>query len=202
MELLQDYYIIESLSDKDIKDGKIFFDSLKSLGRFNPIYKMADNLKEFEVALAEFSTSNYKYLFVSAHGDAENILLVNESVNAYDLLEMDIDLNQRRVFMSTCKGGSFLLAKYFIKKKAYSVIGSPDNLDQIVAVGMWPTMALVFERLNQNQLNFSELDKTLKLLAKVYEINLAYYSFIRNQQKMKEYIYALGNGRERKDYDI
>lgn len=202
MKLLHDYYIIESLPSKDIKDGEIFLKCLKSLGgRFNPIYRRVNNIKEFENALAEFSSLNYRHLFISAHGDEENIVLVEENINAYDLFEMNIDLSQRRIFMSTCKGGSFLLAKYFIKKKAYSVIGSPDNLNQIVAVGMWPTMVLIFERQNQNRLDFNELNKTLKLLTKVYEINLAFYSFIRNQSKMKEYIYT-PNRRERCDYEI
>ncbi len=105
--------------------------------------------------------------------------------------------------MSTCKGGSFLLAKYVIQKGAYSVIGSPDDLPQIVATGMWPTMALVFDRLNENRLDFKELNETLKLMAKVYHINLAYYSFIRNDShRMKEYIYSFNKKRQRINYSI
>ena len=106
------------------------------------------------------------------------------------------------MFLSTCKGGSFLFGKYFIKKGAYSVIGAPDNLAQIVAVGMWSTMIVLFERFNNGIINFSELDKTLKLMNKVYEIDLKYYSFVRNKQQMKEYDYSLKSGRTRRDISI
>lgn len=202
MTLKHDYYIIESLTDKDIKDGKIFYDSLKSIKGFNPIYRPVKNFTAFKKAMKEFADSDMKYLFVSAHGDEENINLISGNVNAYDLLDMNIRLDKKRVFLSTCKGGSFLFGKYFIKKGAYSVIGAPDNLDQIVAVGMWSTMIVLFERFNNGILNFLELDKALKLMIKVYEIDLTYYSFIRDQPKMKEYIYSLKSGRKRNEYII
>lgn len=202
MEFKNDYFIIESLTKDDINDGKIFFDALSSIKKYKPIHRRVKTRKGFEKALNEFSKSDYKYLFISAHGDEENIELINDSFNAYDLADLKINLTNRRIFMSTCKGGSFMLAKYFIKKGAYSVIGSPDDLDQIVATGMWTTMALVFERLNKGLLNFKELNTTLILMTKIYRINLAYYSFIRNQTKMKGYIYTYNVARQRNDYPI
>ena len=65
MELLHDYFIIESLSENDINDGKIFNDTLLSLGKYKPFYIKVYNKKEFENALLDFSNSNYKYLFIS-----------------------------------------------------------------------------------------------------------------------------------------
>ena len=202
MELLHDYFIIESLSENDINDGKIFNDTLLSLGKYKPFYIKVYNKKEFENALLEFSNSSYKYLFISAHGDEENIYLEHDSFNAYDLDDMKINFSKKRIFMSTCRGGSFLLAKYFVTKKAYSVIGSPDDISQIVAVCMWPTMILIFERLNKNQLNFYELNKAIKLITKIYEINLSYYSFVRNKNEMKEYFYSLEKTRIKNIYSI
>lgn len=104
--------------------------------------------------------------------------------------------------MSSCRGGSFLIAKYFIKKGAYSVIGTPKDLDQIVAVAMWPTMLLMFERLSNFEVNFSELDKSIKQIVDIYRIPMHYYSFIRNEDKIKEYIYEYGKKRRRTDYEI
>lgn len=202
MVLRHDYFIIESLNEEDINDGKIFHEALLSLGTYNPIYIKVYDKKEFENALLKFSKSDYKYLFISAHGDDENIYLEYDSFNAYDLDDMKINFNRKRIFMSTCRGGSFLLAKYFITKKAYSVIGSPDDLNQIVAVGMWPTMILIFERLNKNQLNFYELNKTIKQIVKIYEINLSYHSFIRNKNEMKEYLYNFKKSRTRNNYPL
>lgn len=202
MDFKNDYFIIESLTKEDINDGKIFYDALSSIKKYNPILKRVKTRKGFEKALIEFSKSNYKYLFISAHGDEENIELIDDIFNAYDLDDLEIDLTNRRIFMSTCRGGSFILAKYFIKKGAYSVVGSPDDLAQIVATGMWTTMAVVFERLNKGALNFKELDKTLKIMTQIYQINLAYYSFIRNEQKMKGYIYTYNVARQRNDYPI
>jgi hypothetical protein len=202
MGLKNDYFIIESLTKQDINDGKIFYDALSSIRKYSPIHKRVKTRKGFEKAITEFSKSDYRYLFISAHGDEENIELIDDSFNAYDLADLEIDLTNRRIFMSTCRGGSFMLAKYFIKKGAYSVVGSPDDLSQIVATGMWTTMALVFERLNESSLNFKELNTTLKLMSKIYQINLAYYSFIRNEQKMKGYTYAYKVARQRNDYLI
>ena len=202
MELKHDYFIIESLTVDDINDGKIFYDALKSTNKYNPVLKKVHSKSEFENELISFSKSDFKYLFISAHGDEENVFLTKDSFNAYDLDDLEIDLKKRRIFMSTCRGGSFLLSKYFIKKGAYSVIGSPEDLAQIVATSMWITMAWVFERLNKSSLNFRELDKSLKLMTKIYHIKLAYYSFIRKEQKMKGYSYSYENGRQRYDYEI
>lgn len=202
MNLKHDYFIIESLNKDDIKDGKIFSASLKSLYRYNPIYVKVKNQEEFEQALIKFSNSSYKNLFISSHGDEENIILQSGSFNAYDLLDLDIDLSKKRIFMSTCKGGTFLLAKYFIKKKAYSVVGSPDNLPQITAVGMWITMIIIFERLNYENIDFKKLNKSLLLLSKIYEMNLSYFSFVKNKKYMKEYQYNGSNHQKRINYEI
>ena len=203
MNYIHDYFIIESLNKEDIKDGKIFFNSLKSLNKYEPTYIEVKNRLEFEKAIINFSKSNYKNLFISSHGDEENIILLNENFNAYDLLDLNIDLSKKRIFMSTCKGGSFILAKYFIKKKAYSVVGSPDILPQITAVGMWTTMIIIFEKLHIENTDFKKLDKTLLLLSKIYEIKLSYFSFVRNKKLiMKEYLYDGSNLKKRSNHEI
>lgn len=202
MNYVNDYFVIESLNENDIKDGEIFFKSLKSLNKYNPIYIDVKGKAEFEKAIIKFSKSNYKNLFISSHGDEENIVLLNENFNAYDLLDLDIDLNKRRVFMSTCRGGSFMLAKYFIKKKAYSVVGLPDILPQITAVGLWTTMIILFERFDKENIDFKKLNKSFLLLSKIYEIKISYFSFLRNKRLMKEYQYNGSNNKKRIDYQI
>ncbi len=202
MNQVDDFYIIESLGKDDIKDGKIFYDSLKTIKGFKPKFYGIDNFTQLKKRLNEFAESNYKYLLISTHGDEENLHLINESVNSYDLFDIELNLKNKRIFMSSCRGGSFLIAKYFIKKGAYSVIGTPKDLDQIVAVAMWPTMLLMFERLNNFEVNFSELDKSIKQIVDIYRIPMHYYSFIRNEDKIKEYIYEYGEKRRRTDYEI
>jgi hypothetical protein len=202
MEFINDYFIIESLKKKDINDGLIFHNALFSTKNYHPEYRTVKTKKDFKKALIEFSNSQYKYLIISAHGDEENVILTSGSFNAYDLDELEIDLKKRRVFMSTCNGGSFLLAKYFIKKGVYSVIGTPDKLDQIVASAIWVTMAIVFERLNKNIINFYQLNKVLNNMTKVYSIKLSYFSFIREKTKMKEYNYSFDGKRERINHSI
>jgi len=202
MALIDDYYIIESLGGSDIKDGKIFFDSLNTISGFNPKYKKVSNFNELKKALTDFEQSNFKYLLISSHGDEENLHLTDETVNSYDLFDIDLDLSKKRIFMSSCRGGSYLIAKYFIKKGAYSVIGSPDDLDQIVAVALWPTMVLTFERLNDFEVNFRELDIALKQIVNVYRIPMHYYSFLRDEKKLKEYVYMYDKKRKRTDYEL
>lgn len=202
MNLLHDYYIVESMPANDINDGKIFHDALKAAG-FKPVYKPVKNVNEFEDALVKFSESSYRYLFISAHGTPEKIALIEENFFAEDLASMKINLKGRRIFLSTCEGGSTLFGRHFIKKNAYSVIGAPDKLAQIVAVGMWTTMVIVFNRSNGETLNFAELNTALKLLVKVYQIELHYYSFRRNHKnKMKEYIYYRDGRRIRTNIDM
>lgn len=104
--------------------------------------------------------------------------------------------------MSSCRGGSYLIAKYFIQKGAYSVIGSPDDLNQIVAVALWPTMVLIFDRLNYFEVNFRELDIALKQIVDVYRVTMHYYSFIRDEKKMKEYVYMYDKNRKRTNYKL
>ncbi|WP_374173191.1 hypothetical protein [Flavobacterium tructae] len=202
MNLTHDFYIIESLESKDINDGRIFYEALLSIEGFNPKYVKLHDFKDLKKALLDYDKSNYKYLFVSSHGDEENLKLNNETVNSYDLEDINVNFDQRRIFMSTCRGGSYLFAKYFIKNGAYSVIGTPEDLPQIVATGMWPTMLIMFERLNHTILNFDELNKTLKVLVGIYQIPLHYYSFVRNRREMKEYIYNSNKLRVRKNYSL
>lgn len=54
MDLIDDYYIIESLEDSDIKDGKVFFDSLSTISGFNPKYRKVSNFNELKIALTGF----------------------------------------------------------------------------------------------------------------------------------------------------
>lgn len=202
MTLNSDFFIIESLSSDDIKDGKILYNALRSVKKYNPIYKKVNTKKEFQNEIEIFSYSNYKYLFISSHGDEENIILNQGKVNAYDIKEMNINIKKRRIFMSTCKGGSFLLAKYFLQKGAYSLIGTPIDLSQIVATSLWTTMVIVFDRLNDKNIQFKELDKTIKLMTSIYKVPFAYYSFKRGKKEMKEYLYSNEFNRKRKDYPI
>jgi hypothetical protein len=201
MELFHDFYIIESLKDGDVEDGLIFNEALDSIKKV-PKYKNVKNIEEFKDALKDFENSRYKYLLISSHADEENLQLTDEDINAEDFEDFEIKFDQRRIFMSTCYGGSFLFAKYFIRNGAYSVVGTPDKLKQIVAIGMWPTMLIVFERLSNTILKFSELNKTMRLMSEVYQINLHYYSFLRNKKSMKEYIYLSGIKTSRKDYPL
>lgn len=202
MSLKHDYFIIESMPENDISDGHIFCKAIKSTNKYSPIYKPVNTQSEFAEALIQFSNSDFKYLFVSAHGDDMTLELVEGFFDVDDLADLQIDLKNRRIFMSTCKGGSYLLARYFIEKGAYSVIGCPNNLAQIVATALWTTMVCLFERFNQYSLDFNEINKALKYLTKIYHTNLAYYSFIRGESKMKEYKYSYKTARQRIDYPI
>jgi len=202
MPLHNDYFIIESIQSPDIADGKIFNDALNAMG-YSPKYCKIKNNKEIKKAFLKFVNSNYRNLFISSHGDEENLNLINENFNAYDLGDLDIDLKKRRIFLSTCNGGNYLLAKYFIKKGAYSVVGTPDKLEQAVAVPLWATMALLFNRMNDKTVNFIEIDKALKKLVRIYKIKLNYFSFIRNNDlEIKQYFYSYKNKRNRTDIGI
>lgn len=200
--MTNEYFIIESLPTDDIHDGEIFYKALKSTGIYEPIYKVVATSAEFETALKLFETSDCKFLFISAHGDEENITLIDGDYNAYDLADLNLHLPGRRVFLSSCRGGSFLFAKYFIQKGVYSVIGSPDDLTQIVATAIWTTMAILFERLNTGVIEYEELNTTMKVLSDVYGIDLAYFSFIRNKPKMKRYLYSSGLERLKEVHDL
>ena len=202
MDLHDDFFIIESLGSKDLNDGEVFYNSIKSISGFNPIYITVSNFVELKNALLNFEKSNFINLFISAHGDEENLVLNNEKVNTYDLYDIQLVLNNRRIFMSSCKGGSYLFAKYFIKKGAYSVIGTPNDLEQFVAIAMWPTFLVLIDRMNDFVLNFKELDKSLKIIVSTYKITMHYYSFIRGKNKMKEYVYIPNKPRKRNNYNL
>lgn len=203
MDLINDYFIIESIQKPDILDGKIFYDTLNAMGCLFPLYIPANSPKEFKEALEKFYLSNYRYLFISSHGDEENFKLVKGNFNIYDLEDLKINLKKRRVFLSTCNGGNYLMAKYFIKKGAYSVVGVPDKLEQAIAVPLWTTMGLIFNRLNDNGINFRETNTALNQLAKIYKIRLNFYSFKRNEpQVLKLYCYDQIKKRTRTDLKI
>lgn len=206
MTLKDDYFIIESLGPHDVKDGIVFADGIRSTGEYQPTHRTVNTPEEFEAALIEFSQSDYRHLFISAHGNKKQIGLNDGGrYNAADLGPLAIDLHGRRIFMSTCKGGSVDFGREFIRKGAYSVIGAPDNIDQIVATGLWVTMVCIFRRFNENRVtaDYEALNNALEQLAKVYYIELAYYSFRRKDKtSMKEYIYFPEADKKRTNYAL
>lgn len=199
--MIYDYFIIESLESTDLRDGKILYNNLIVMGNYRPKYFFVEKKEEFKLALKEFEKSGYRYLFISAHGDEENIYLSEEEdgFNVYDINNLEIQLEGRRIFLSTCRGGNYLLAKYFIKKQVFSVIGLSEDLGQAVAVALWPTLVIVFDNEKTEKIGFKKINSTLKKLSDVYNIKLIYFSFIRNKNdKIKKYTYK-SNGIRKKE---
>jgi hypothetical protein len=196
-----DFYIIESISDDEIQDGYVFYKALNSIEGFDPRYTFVNNYSEFVDALEDFSKSDYLYLMISCHGDDKKLYLIEDSVEYDDLDDLTLSYLKRRIFMSSCKGGNLQLAKYFIPNGAYSLIGCPDDIPQIVALVLWPTMLMRFDELNDTVINFEEIDNALAELSKFYRIRLNYYSFIRDNKSLKEYKYNTLGRRVRKNYD-
>lgn len=182
MDTIADVYIVESLRPNDEGKGRfegIFLSHLLRLHGKNPLYRYVRTQRQFERAIKDFGNSRYRYLHISAHGDADGIRLTNNS---------DIDLGpladilkphakRKRLFFSSCAVLSERMAKKIIPSTlCTSIVGPTGDIDFDDSAIVWAAIYhLVFSK-DSEKISRTTLLEKLRKSCDLFDVNFAFYS--------------------------
>ena len=177
-------FIIESLRGSDFFDGENLSEILE-LSSIANIYREVLSKDDFIVAVDEFKKSKLRYLHLSCHADMSGIEINGENISNFELsVIFKNKINNKRIFLSACKGGNKNMATAAITKcKAQSVIGTPKNLYFDKAALFWPSFYHVINCDDKKRMNKHNLSKTLKRCVDLFEVPINYYHKINGETR-------------------
>jgi hypothetical protein len=185
-KMLPEVYIIESLSKQDIKEkrleGKLISQILR-MGKRKPKYRFVKTRSQLIEATEEFAKSQYRYLHLSCHGNSNKFRFYFGDIGFRQFAKFMHDkLENRRIFISTCKSVNMNLAKLIIpRSKCNSIIGPFEPIRFDDAAIIWVSYYYLAFKNEQTVMDRKLIIKTLTCLTKLYQINLNYFSIIQKK---------------------
>jgi len=177
-------FIIESMDLDNERNGNLDGYALKTIldlcGIPNDYYYIR-TIYELEVVIEKFRESDFGFLHIACHGNEEALSLSFEDIG-FEELEYIIGkhLKYRRLFLSACRLARFELAKFFIPKNhAYSVIGTPDDIDYDKAAIFWSSFYYLMYKNDRDQMYQINILPTIEVITKTFNLKLNYFSIIR-----------------------
>lgn len=180
-------FIIESLRQNDYLDGLTLRDIL-DLSDIEVEYEDVQNEECLIEALEKFNTSNFRYLHLSCHANSTGIEIGGIEITNERLSNIiGNTLTKKRLFMSACQGSNIDIASKIISKnKAYSLIGTPEDLRFDKSVLFWPTFYHVINEIDSSKMGFVSIKQILIKCVNLLNITIDFYSFIRkDKNKMR-----------------
>lgn len=174
-------YIVECLRAGDFNDGKVLHQILELMGMVS-VYQNAKTIEDFRSFIEDFKTSQFRYLHISCHADKKGLEIDGEDFSneaLQDLLKGG--LKNKRVFMSACQGANKDLAsRLLVDCEAYSLIGTPVDLDFDKSVLFWPSFYHIINEYDQQKMKRDFLIETLQKCVDMFGVPINYYSKIKN----------------------
>lgn len=178
-------FIIESMDLENERHGKLDGQALKTILDLcdipNEYYYIRTTL-ELEHLMEEFVNSNFQFLHLACHGNAEELCLTLESIPYADFAEIvGESLWHRRLFLSACQVARLELAQHLVPQHhAYSVIGTPNDINYDKAAIIWSTFYHLMHENDQVQMFQRDLLPLLKEISRLFKISLNYFSIIND----------------------
>lgn len=178
-------FIIESMDIVNENRGKLDGLALKTILDLcdipNEYYYLRTTL-ELERVMEEFVKSNFQFLHIACHGNAEELCLTLEDISFEAFEEIfGESLWHRRLFLSACQVARLELAQRLIPKyHAYSVIGTPNDINYDKAAIIWSTFYHLMHEKDQAQMFQRDLLPLLKKVSRLFGISLNYFSIIKD----------------------
>jgi len=175
-------FIIESLDPDDEGNGRFEGSSISHILRLhgkNPKYHYVRTRDDFENAVRKFQESQYRYLHISAHADAEGMCTTNQEEIDYDeLAELLVPcLKGKRLFLSACSMVHDEMAKEIIPKTdCYSVVGPKEDIEFSAAAVFWPSIYHLMFSHNGTSMKHAELKANFTRVADLFGVEIGYYS--------------------------
>lgn len=176
-------YIIEFLRGDDYPDGDNLHEILK-LSLIKTEYKWVDTKEEFKTALQDFNKSKFRYLHISCHADERGLEINGDEITNVEFQQMTAKyLNDKRLFLSACKGANRQLASLIVSKNnAYSLVGIPINLDFDKSALFWPSFYHLINEVDTKKMKRLQIIDIIKKLVDLFNVPVNFYSRIRNNK--------------------
>ncbi|MBB6412378.1 hypothetical protein [Mesorhizobium sangaii] len=177
-----DVFIIESLDPDDEGNGRFEGSILSNFLRLHGKrlkYRYVRTREEFKEALKAYRRSNYRYLHISAHGEAEGLTLTNQEDIDFDELAIMLKpcLKNRRLFLSVCSMVHDDFAEEIILKTGcYSVVGPTTDIYFRDAVVFWIAAYHLIFKVDRYRIVSRTLKTELGRVRDLFNLDIAYYS--------------------------
>jgi hypothetical protein len=177
-----DIFIIESLNPDDEGNGRFEGPAIAHVARLHgkqPIYRYVRTRKQFAAAVAEFLTSGYRYLHVSAHANRDGLATTNQDdVSNVELAEMlGTSCGNRRLFLSACKMVHKGMAADIIPPtRCLSVVGTRRKVSFEEAVVFWPALYHLMWAVDAKGMKRKALASNLSKVAALFNVNIGYFA--------------------------
>lgn len=158
-------FIIESLKfeeEENYREGDMICRSLRMSGK-KPLYHYVRTTAELEHFIGEFEKSNYRYLHISCHGSKSGISTTLEDLTTDDFAEIvGPSLEKRRLFLSTCRASTPVMAKaVFAQSNCYSIAGPVNSIHFDDSVVLWTSFYHLMFKANDRAMKLDRLKRTL-----------------------------------------
>lgn len=176
-------YIIEFLRADDYLDGENLHEILK-LSLIKTEYRWVENKEEFKKALRDFNKSKFRYLHISCHADETGLEINGNEITNLELQQVTKTyLNNKRLFLSACKGANRQLASLIVSKNnAYSLVGIPTGLDFDKSALFWPSFYHLINEVDSKRMKNLQIINIIKKLVDLFNIPVNYYTRINNNK--------------------
>lgn len=176
-------FIIEFLRADDYPDGDNLHEILK-LSLIDTEYKWVDSKEEFKKALQDFNKSKFRYLHISCHADETGLEINGDEITNLEFQQMtEKCLNNKRLFLSACKGANRHLASLIVSRNnAYSLVGIPTNLDFDKSALFWPSFYHLINEIDNKRMKRFQIIDIIKKLVELFNVPVNYYSRINNSK--------------------
>lgn len=166
-------------------DSRVNFYPKSCVWATKPIYYYIRTKKELKKLLRRFNRSEYRYLHLSCHGDAESISTTLESIPFSELAKlMRPYLRKRRLFISACSAVNHNLAKAIIPtSECLSIIGSAEDVLFSDAAIIWASFYHLMFREDPKKMIRVNILSTLRNVANTFGVSINYFSISKRSEE-------------------
>ncbi len=181
MRTLPRVFIIESLGLADEEANRFEGELLSKMLRLSgsePKYVYLRTRREFEMALAMFEQSCYRYLHISCHGRKNGIDLTLDKLRFDELGKLlDPVLERKRVFFSSCSVMNEKCAAAVLGEGgALSVIGPSKDIYFDRAAIFWSAFYHLMLRDEARSMRNNHLQQATSILQRLFGVHMRYFT--------------------------
>ena len=180
-------FMIESLDFEDEEsnyyEGQIISQIL-NFGKIEHKYYYIRTKAELIRLIEEFDKSNYRYLHISMHGNANSLGTTLDDLPFKELSNiLQNSLDNKRLFISACSAvNEFLATEIFGLTDCFSIIGPHEDVNMDDAAIFWASFYHLMFKQNSISMKREILKATLKKLVATHNIPITYFTSLKKSK--------------------
>jgi len=181
-------FIIESLDfeseRENLFEGQIISQILAMSGK-NCKYYYIRTERELKTLLKQFSSSHYRYLHLSCHGNRSSIFTTLDPISFTELGKLlKPHLRNRRLFVSACSPTNEALAAALMpNSKCYSILGPEEKIDFSDAAVLWASFYHVMFKADSDAMKYKNIKAKAQEVSDMFRVKLKLISHDKARSK-------------------